>query len=75
MTLGIAASKIEAAGWGEERPLVPNAPNGNTPANRRVEIYLGRSVGGQGMGASPTGAAVPGVDRETPPDRQPAITK
>ena len=74
MTLGIAGTKIEAAGWGEERPLVPNAANGNTPANRRVEIYLGRSVGGSAVGAAATGAA-PGLDRETPPDRQPGITK
>lgn len=77
MGLGIAGSKIEAAGWGEERPLVPNTSSGNTPANRRVEIYLGRSVGGAGGGASPSGAGAAGVgvDRETPPDRQPGITK
>lgn len=78
MDLGISGSKIEAAGWGEERPLVPNTPTGNTPANRRVEIYLGRSVGGAGGGASPSGSAGAtgvGVDRQTPPDRQPGITK
>ncbi len=77
MGLGIPASKIEAAGWGEQRPLVTNTATGNTPANRRVEIYLGRSVGGTGGGASPTGTATGGVDidRETPPDRQPGITK
>lgn len=77
MDLGISGSKIEAAGWGEERPLVANAPNGNTPENRRVEIYLGRSVGGTGVataGAAPTGGNAD-VDRETPPDRQPGITK
>lgn len=77
MGLGISGSKIEAAGWGEERPLVPNTATGNTPANRRVEIYLGRSVGGSGGGAAAGSAAGPGVgiDRETPPDRQPGITK
>lgn len=74
MNLGIAGGKIEAAGWGEERPLVPNAANGNTPANRRVEIYLGRSVGGAGGGAVPAGGTAP-VNQETPPDRQPGITK
>jgi chemotaxis protein MotB len=74
MSLGIAGGKIEAAGWGEERPLVPNAANGNTPANRRVEIYLGRSVGGTASGASPTGGTAP-VNSETPPDRQPGVTK
>ena len=30
----------EFGGWGEFRPLVANSGNGNTPANRRVEIYL-----------------------------------
>jgi len=76
--LGIPASKIEAAGWGEQRPLVPNNPDGNTPANRRVEIYLGRTVGGSGSAAPAAGAPAAGsvgIDRETPPDRQPAITK
>ena len=77
MGQGIAGSKIQAAGWGEQRPLVTNTATGNTPANRRVEIYLGRSVGGAGGGASPAGAGAGGVgvDRETPPDRQPGITK
>lgn len=78
-SLGISESKIQAAGWGDQRPLVPNTANGNTPANRRVEIYLGRSVGGAGggspAGGAGTGSAGVGLDRETPPDRQPAITK
>lgn len=77
MSLGISGGKIQAAGWGEHRPLVPNTASGNTPANRRVEIYLGRSIGGTAggapAGASNTGAV--GIDRDTPPDRQPAITK
>lgn len=37
---GIDAGRMQAAGWGEQRPAVPNAPDGNTPANRRVEIFL-----------------------------------
>lgn len=74
MNMGVSGEKMQAAGWGEERPLVPNAANGNTPANRRVEIYLGRSVGGGGAGSAPGGGSA-GVDRETPPDRQPGITK
>ncbi len=76
-TLGIDGSKIQAAGWGDQRPLVPNSADGNTPANRRVEIYVGRSVGGAGGGAPAGGSGSAGVDidRETPPDRQPAITK
>lgn len=36
-------AKMMAAGWGEYRPAVANNSNGNTPANRRVEIYLARA--------------------------------
>lgn len=79
MGLGVSGAKVQAAGWGDQRPLVANSSTGNTPANRRVEIYLGRSVGGSGTvapagagGSSTTGI---NIDRETPPDRQPAITK
>ena len=39
---GITPSKVEAAGWGEFRPFVTNSSNGNTPKNRRVEIFLQR---------------------------------
>lgn len=38
--LGIPAEKMQVAGWGEFRPVVPNAPDGHTPQNRRVEIFL-----------------------------------
>ena len=38
--MGVPNEKMEVAGWGEFRPVVPNTPSGNTPANRRVEIYL-----------------------------------
>jgi hypothetical protein len=34
-----------AAGWGEYRPAVTNTPSGNTPQNRRVEIFLVKSAG------------------------------
>ena len=37
---GVAPERMEAAGWGEFRPVVPNSSNGKTPANRRVEVYL-----------------------------------
>lgn len=43
--LGVAPQKMMAAGWGEFRPAVPNTPSGNTPANRRVEIFLVKSRG------------------------------
>lgn len=41
--LGVANERMLAAGWGEYRPAVPNNANGNTPANRRVEIFLVKS--------------------------------
>ena len=37
---GVDPVRIQAAGYGEYRPLVPNNPDGRTPANRRVEVYL-----------------------------------
>ncbi|MDX2131689.1 MAG: OmpA family protein [Planctomycetota bacterium] len=43
--LGVASDRMMAAGWGEHRPAVPNTASGNTPQNRRVEIFLVRSTG------------------------------
>ena len=37
---GIAAERIETAGWGETRPLFPNTSEENKARNRRVEILL-----------------------------------
>lgn len=37
---GVAWERIQAAGWGENRPSVPNNRNSGTAENRRVEIYL-----------------------------------
>jgi chemotaxis protein MotB len=54
--MGVPASRIMAAGWGEYRPAVPNTANGNTPANRRVEIYL---FPGSGNGSSSFGPTDP----------------
>lgn len=51
---GVAPERIQAAGWGEHRPSVPNTASGNTPANRRVEIYLVPSTW-----RGPTGSAAP----------------
>lgn len=58
---GVAWERIQAAGWGEHRPRVPNNPNGGTAENRRVEIYLVPSTF-----RAPTGTA------ETKPAEQPA---
>ncbi len=43
--LGVNPQKMMAAGWGEFRPAVANNSNGNTPANRRVELFLVKSRG------------------------------
>lgn len=56
VSLGVPASRVMAAGWGEFRPAVQNSANGNTPANRRVEIYL---FPGSGGGSSSFGTTKP----------------
>lgn len=43
--MGVPADRMLAAGWGEFKPAVPNAANGNTPQNRRVEIFLAKASG------------------------------
>lgn len=63
---GVAPERIQAAGWGEHRPSVPNTPSGNTPANRRVEIYLVPSTWrGPSGSAAPAPAPTP-APRTTP---------
>lgn len=51
---GIAPNMVEAAGWGEFRPTVSNNSNGNTPQNRRVEIFLQRPKAAELMGTNST---------------------
>jgi chemotaxis protein MotB len=74
---GVAPQKMFVAGWGEFRPAVANAANGNTPANRRVEVYLTKPTGGAAemapATAPATGTAAPA--REKAPARQPDVTK
>lgn len=68
---GLTPERFEVAGRGEFDPLVPNTPTGNTPQNRRVEIYL--------VPASPRGAGAPQPTRResspTPQRRQDDIMK
>lgn len=64
--MGVATGRMQAAGWGENRPAVPNAANGNTPENRRVEIYLTNSTGGSYAGATTNEV---GIDSAAPPSR------
>ena len=37
---GIDGERMEAAGYGFDRPKAPNDPEFGNPVNRRVEIYL-----------------------------------
>jgi chemotaxis protein MotB len=71
-SMGVAADRMYSAGWGEHRPAVPNTSTGNTPANRRVEIYLSRATGGQ-FEPDPVRTAIPAS--ETLPQREFDMTK
>lgn len=66
VTLGVPASRVMAAGWGEFRPAVANSANGNTPANRRVEIYLfpGSDGGSSSFGSTAPGGQNATIDRD-----------
>lgn len=65
---GVAWERIQAAGWGENRPAVPNNPNAGTAGNRRVEIYLvpstfrGPSDSSSGNQAAPSSPQSNGMD-------------
>src|SRR5262245_14081005 len=37
---GVTANRIQVAGYGEYRPVVPNPPKGGAAQNRRVEVFL-----------------------------------
>ncbi|MBL8762124.1 MAG: OmpA family protein [Phycisphaerae bacterium] len=80
-SMSVPGDRMMVAGWGEFRPAVPNTPGtGNTPANRRVEIFLTKSRSDAG-GVTPSGntggsepvRATP--SRETPPTRPIDVTK
>jgi chemotaxis protein MotB len=74
-SMGVPANKMLVAGWGEHRPVTANSGNGNTPANRRVEIYLtGSTAGGSESPSTPATASVP-LDAGDPPARQPDMNK
>jgi chemotaxis protein MotB len=76
---GVARDRMLAQGWGEYRPAVPNTGSGNTPANRRVEIYLAKARPGSvpppadAPAAPRTGASNP--DRKAPPAKPMDLTK
>lgn len=55
---GLEPWRVEFAGYGETRPAVQNNANGNTPQNRRVEVYLRRG-GYNGLTANPVASVRP----------------
>ena len=65
-SLGVASPRMQAAGWGENRPATPNGPGGNTPENRRVEVYLTHATGGTYAGVTTNEA---GIDNTAAPAR------
>jgi chemotaxis protein MotB len=71
--MGVPADRLKVAGWGEFRPAVPNNANGNTPANRRVEIFLRNSTAGATSSGASGNTATP--DTTGAPQRQPDPTK
>ncbi len=76
--MGVSPARMMAAGWGEFRPLVPNTPSGNTPANRRVEIYLARdhSTGTTTDEAAPAPTPTDATpDKDAPPARPADMSK
>ncbi len=77
-TAGVPAGRMSIAGYGQQRPIAPNNPNG-TEANRRVEIFLvpmpGRTVAAVEDAPAPdtAGAVVP-MDNPAPAE-SPAMFK
>lgn len=71
---GLAANRAEFAGFGEFRPLVQNSANGNTPANRRVEVFLTRSTLPEGSLGMPAAVARRAVAPANPRPATPAGT-
>jgi len=59
ITNGFPPDRGEAAGRGEFDPLVPNNANGNTPQNRRVEVYMTKQFRSAGMNTTPVSTSTP----------------
>lgn len=57
---GVSEGRVTGAGWGEQRPIAPNAPGmkGNEK-NRRVDVYIRPTKVPEGITISTPGAAAP----------------
>jgi chemotaxis protein MotB len=77
---GIRQDRGEAAGWGDQRPVAPNAPGlGGNAHNRRVDIYIRPTTVPEGIVVS-TGGARPAASRPANrstnrPSTRPAATR
>ncbi len=67
-SLGIPAERVLVAGWGEYKPAVPNTSSGNTPQNRRVEIFF-RADSGTASSSSSTSQGSSSADTTAAPTR------
>jgi chemotaxis protein MotB len=77
-TDGVGENRLMASGWGDERPIAPNAPGhrGNEK-NRRVDIYVRPTTVPEGIvvstpGAAPAPGRAPARSRSTTPRSTPA---
>ncbi|MGN6371305.1 MAG: OmpA family protein [Phycisphaerae bacterium] len=70
---GVSSSRVEAAGWGDQRPIAPNAPghHGNEK-NRRVDIYIRPTKVPEGITVSTPGNFTPAPSRTRTP-RKPVL--
>ncbi|MCH2149059.1 MAG: OmpA family protein [Phycisphaerales bacterium] len=62
---GVANDRVQVAGWGEYRPLVPNE-DGGTAMNRRVEIYLAATNNTNTMPMTESTTTTATVDTDEP---------
>lgn len=81
ISAGINPWRVGAAAFGETRPATQNAASGNTPQNRRVEVYLtkgnyngltAKPVASVAGSASPAGATTPAARSASPSAPTPA---
>ncbi len=77
---GIASERLQAVGYGFQRPKEPNDPIHGNPVNRRVEIYIRTGEHIERYGVQPGLAPLPGESpmpfkRPLPPARSPEHIK
>ena len=75
--IGIEPARMEVAGRGEYYPVVANGPDGDAPANRRVELYLVKAMPRAAYSVQPMPATAPagGSSSATVPTNEPEIMK